>query len=436
MARVLEGLTALTFFLLLLLSSSANALLRFPCSQLVTERFDPLVTPGQVSPHLHQIVGGDAFNLTMDPQNDLAALSTCTTCRFVEDKSNYWTAVMYFKHPNGSFLRVPQMPNHNSGPGYQDGGMTVYYFQPSVPLDNLKFVPFQKGFRMRVGSPLRRRKDDIDPADLSTLHAATFRCFDGANPGSGGATTGFGPEDSFELPNRTCTGGIRSNIYFPQCWDGVNLDSSDHEGHVAHTIGGFFRTPCPESHPVRLPLVFIEIVWDTRPFNDPAYWPADGSQPFVMSNGDPTGYGQHADYVFGWEGDSLARAMDSCANNDGVPTSCKVLTVQDTDAMNACKKAAQVPEITEGQYLEKLPGCNHLQGGPDYATVVPNCDAPSTTIFAPSPTAPPTIVYPPWPVCNNSTVTTFAAPFCNSIPKTAAAGGSQPTTRPAVVTAM
>lgn len=32
--------------------------LRFPCSQLVTERLDPLVTPGQVSPHLHQIVGG------------------------------------------------------------------------------------------------------------------------------------------------------------------------------------------------------------------------------------------------------------------------------------------------------------------------------------------------------------------------------------------
>ncbi|TEB22514.1 hypothetical protein FA13DRAFT_1734806 [Coprinellus micaceus] len=34
------------------------ALIRFPCSQLVTERFDPLVTPGIVSPHLHQIVGG------------------------------------------------------------------------------------------------------------------------------------------------------------------------------------------------------------------------------------------------------------------------------------------------------------------------------------------------------------------------------------------
>ncbi|TFK21039.1 hypothetical protein FA15DRAFT_598563 [Coprinopsis marcescibilis] len=44
--------------LLLSLATTAYALIRLPCSQLVTERFDPLVTPGEVSPHLHQIVGG------------------------------------------------------------------------------------------------------------------------------------------------------------------------------------------------------------------------------------------------------------------------------------------------------------------------------------------------------------------------------------------
>ncbi|TFK20570.1 hypothetical protein FA15DRAFT_558037, partial [Coprinopsis marcescibilis] len=41
----------------------AQAILRFPCSQLVTQRFDPLVTPGQVSPHVHQIVGGVSHHL-------------------------------------------------------------------------------------------------------------------------------------------------------------------------------------------------------------------------------------------------------------------------------------------------------------------------------------------------------------------------------------
>lgn len=29
-----------------------------------------------------------------------------------------------------------------------------------------------------------------------------------------------------------------------------------------------------------------EVMWDTRPFNNKADWPADGSQPFVYSMGD------------------------------------------------------------------------------------------------------------------------------------------------------
>ncbi|EAU87500.2 hypothetical protein CC1G_11719 [Coprinopsis cinerea okayama7 len=39
---------------------SVRATIRFGCAQLVTERFDPLVTPGEVSPHVHQIIGGNA----------------------------------------------------------------------------------------------------------------------------------------------------------------------------------------------------------------------------------------------------------------------------------------------------------------------------------------------------------------------------------------
>lgn len=69
-------------------------MLRFQCNQLVVERLDPLVTPGLVpSPHLHQIVGGDSFNASLDAAtHDLPGLSACTSCTFAEDLSNYWTA--------------------------------------------------------------------------------------------------------------------------------------------------------------------------------------------------------------------------------------------------------------------------------------------------------------------------------------------------------
>jgi len=45
---------------------NVGRLLRFACSQLVIERTDPLVNPGMnPSTHVHQIVGGNSFNVTV-----------------------------------------------------------------------------------------------------------------------------------------------------------------------------------------------------------------------------------------------------------------------------------------------------------------------------------------------------------------------------------
>ncbi|TEB23901.1 hypothetical protein FA13DRAFT_1635609 [Coprinellus micaceus] len=52
---------------LALVAPQAQAILRFPCSQLVTERMDPLVTPGIVAPHLHQVVGGVCTSFPPNP---------------------------------------------------------------------------------------------------------------------------------------------------------------------------------------------------------------------------------------------------------------------------------------------------------------------------------------------------------------------------------
>lgn len=103
----------------------AQELMRFGCSQLTIDRIDPLVNPGSLpSPHVHQLIGGNSLNVSMSPDDhDLPSLSTCTSCTYSEDFSNYWTANVYYKARNGSYKRVPQMTNLGLG---VEAGMTVY----------------------------------------------------------------------------------------------------------------------------------------------------------------------------------------------------------------------------------------------------------------------------------------------------------------------
>jgi len=115
--------------MLLAQDALGQQMMRFSCSKLVFDRIDPLVNPGVApSPHLHQIVGGNSFNPDMNPaMHDPVTNSTCTSCTFSEDFSNYWTASLYFKARNGTLKRVPQMANLGLK---ADGGVTVYYIPP------------------------------------------------------------------------------------------------------------------------------------------------------------------------------------------------------------------------------------------------------------------------------------------------------------------
>lgn len=62
-----------------------------------------------------------------------------------------------------------------------------------------------------------------------------------------------------------------------------------------------------------------------------------------------TGYGLHGDYVFGWEGDSLQRAMDHCLDDFGTPELCTELTVLSDEEINQCAQPPQVNEQVDGE---------------------------------------------------------------------------------------
>jgi hypothetical protein len=68
-------------------------------------RMDPIISPGVTSNHVHTVMGGSAFSLTMT--DDTAMSSNCTNSLPKADLSNYWWPKLYFHDPNnGSFVDV------------------------------------------------------------------------------------------------------------------------------------------------------------------------------------------------------------------------------------------------------------------------------------------------------------------------------------------
>ncbi|KAF2634832.1 hypothetical protein P280DRAFT_438073 [Massarina eburnea CBS 473.64] len=318
----------------------ANALLRFGCAKSSVQRLDPLVNNGQnPSPHLHQIIGGNSFNVSMDiASHDLVKESTCTSCQFTEDFSNYWTAVLFFKAKNGTYKRVPQRAQ--SGMEGTQGGMVVYYMSDALfdTAQKSTVTAFKPGFRMLVGNVNYNNREQA--RDFRQL---TYICMQ---------NEGTRAPESLTFPKQPCPSGIMINHRFPTCWDGKNVDSPNHQDHVSYPETGTFESggKCPDTHPVRLPQLLLETVWDTKTFNNKADWPADGSQPFVWSSGDATGYATHADYLFGWKDDSLQKHLDGHTY-----VTAPTLKTQSIAQQNKCSVQDMVKEDIDS-WLSKLPG--------------------------------------------------------------------------------
>lgn len=159
--------------LLTALSASADAYIRFNCAtNLVEERADPLVSPLQVSGHVHKIVGGNAFNMNKNMTYKELRSSKCSSCLIKQDLSNYWTPKLYYHAKNGSFISVPMV-----GDSWSDlkGGMVVYYQQRGPNIHNL--TAFPEGFRMLAGDAFKRNFTDDFAAQ-----AVNFACLGSNKP--------------------------------------------------------------------------------------------------------------------------------------------------------------------------------------------------------------------------------------------------------------
>ncbi|KAF8582543.1 hypothetical protein K439DRAFT_1350873 [Ramaria rubella] len=357
-----------SFFLFAILATSGvvNAWFRVACTTpLVSERIDPIISPGQnPSNHVHTVHGGQNFspNVTYDT----LIASACTSCEVSQDNTNYWFPKLYYQDKqNGTFEEV------------NNGGLLVYY-QNRGDLDTSNGGPgltaFPPGFRMITGNPaLRSMKFPVGDANQDQLRqrAIEWACI--GDPGYDNDDSGDG------FPTTDCTGGFNARLHFPNCWDGVNLDSPDHMSHTAFA-SGLDNGACPEGFPVGLITVFFEVTWDVHSFAD-RWDPSTEAWPFVYSTGDPTGYSWHGDFLNGWNQEALQNAISDCNNADnadqmaGDTEACPYLTVLPAATVETCKTAPIVNEVVGGT-LTTLPGCNPIQTGPQDATLYSAANCP------------------------------------------------------------
>ncbi|KAL7423501.1 hypothetical protein Q5752_001081 [Cryptotrichosporon argae] len=318
------------------------------------EQLDPILYPNQESQHMHLIFGGSNFGASYN--YDTYSEASCTSVGIQIDKSNYWMPQLYYYEPDAD---KPYTPLRS--------WVRFYYFltRSSSP----EYVTaWPKGLRMYGGNPYNKAK--ATGISIGCLLADKTSFWNGTAEG-------------FNFPVE-CPGGIKAEVYFPQCWDGVNLFKTDmsHMSYPVNTDDLGRDGACPWSHPVRLPTILIEAV----------FYPSEIApgvaveDHLIWANGDTTGWGWHSDFVNGWNVDILQEAMSegsSCVDiyGDLAFEDCEFFSdYYDTTTASTCEPALGTLQEPQGNALyvavESLPGCNLPWASGDK----PTCDPAVATL--------------------------------------------------------
>ncbi|KUF98989.1 hypothetical protein AM588_10010762 [Phytophthora nicotianae] len=241
------------------------------------------------------------------------------------DLSAYWVPQLYVKFKNGT------------GYGLVESHQIVYY--ESRPMGDEKVIAFPDGLKMLAGNPTLREK-----GDSTEEKAITWVCLDYDNPH---------PEQQ-GIPNFKCPNGLRGQVNFPMCWNGVDLDSLDHKSHVAYATG-LDGGSCPDGWK-KMVKIFYEAFYNVAQYDDE--W--DGDQhPFVLANGDRTGFGFHGDFLNGWDIDVLQAAVDQCASKNYFNSGeCAPLSASFSDKAPEARCTTQSEIVEDIMTVAKLPGNN------------------------------------------------------------------------------
>jgi hypothetical protein len=281
-------------------------------------RADPIVSPGVTSAHAHTVQGANGFSLGATGKS-LMEKSTCSTAKIKADKSAYWMPKLHFYDAKTkTYEPVPLFY------------MNVYYFFDATN-DDIKAFPV--GLQMVSGDAMKRTApptgNNVLDAAKGTIQPAQFTCPRGANTkdllaypaNSDGSSAGIADSNNkgagAGFPFLDCDGyasPLRADLHFPSCYD-PSKGLTDFKNNMQWPSSNKGMMDCPAGT-IHVPHLFYEMYWNTPLFKD-RWTPGQGSQPFVLANGDQTGFSLHGDFLSGWEPEALQTFIDTCDAGTG-----------------------------------------------------------------------------------------------------------------------
>jgi len=219
---------------------------------------DPIVFPGQPGrSHDHTFLGNNSTNAF----STLATLKSATSsCRRAGDTAAYWVPTLM--EPGGKLV----FPRSAS----------VYYRRRTLA----PVQPFPQGLELIAGN-----SKATAPQGLTIT---SWNC---------GPLAGVKPQSTIPTCPDAMREGLALHVQFPSCWDGVNLDSPDHQSHMAYATRG----RCPADHPVAVPALQVNV-----------RYPSAGGAGLVLASGGQ--YSGHADFFNAWDQTVLTRLVNGCLN--------------------------------------------------------------------------------------------------------------------------
>jgi hypothetical protein len=186
---------------------------------------------------------------------------------------------------NRSAYWIPAMVDTTTGDVVQPMNDVVFYYKAGyrgVPGASIKAIP--KNLRMIAG----------DAMSSIPGYAGVYAwvCHDNY------------PQNGPQIQNCAVGDSLELRVFFPQCWDGVNLDSPDHKSHLRYADGG-----CPSSHPVALPELSLNVKWPITRINQAMTWRLASD-----THTGPAGYSAHADFWAGWDAPTMQTFVTHCIN--------------------------------------------------------------------------------------------------------------------------